>query len=588
LISNLEIAWIFNEIADLLELKGENPFKIRAYRQGARVVEQLSENVEALAAAGQLQQIQGIGPALAKKIEEVIRTGRCSLHERLRQEIAPGLLSMLSIPGLGPKSVRLLHERLRVTTLEELEEAARQRRVRELPGMGPKTEWNILQGVRLLRASAGKVPLGIAWSLAEAWVTDLGGLPAVEEVAVAGEVRRGKELVEGIALVVGTRAPEEVLRAVKNHPQWRQTYEEGPNFLSGAGRLGVTIRVYLCAPAHFGRFLLYYTGSAAHFGGLVGRCAPSERAVLLGVGRLFPPEEYPAVPVAAAEPLLPSLKEEDIYAALGMEFVPPELREGEGEIEAAAEGRLPSLVRLEDVQGDLHVHTNWSDGLYDLEKMARAAASRGYAYLGIADHSRSLTVARGLSVDRLLEQRALIHELNRDRAGTRLLAGVEVDILADGTLDYPDEVLAQMDLVIASIHTGFKQTPDQIMARLSSALSHPYVDILAHPTGRLLGRRSGYEVDLDRLLEMAAEKGKVLEINATGDRLDLGSDAARRAAALGVPLVINTDAHDAAHLGTMRLGVAVARRAGLEPGQVLNTLPLEELLARLPRRRAAG
>ncbi|MGB9920237.1 MAG: DNA polymerase/3'-5' exonuclease PolX [Moorellales bacterium] len=581
MISNLEIAWIFNEIADLLELKGDNPFKARAYRQGARALEQLTESVETLAAVGQLQGIPGIGPALAKKIGEIIETGRCSLHERLRQEIPPGLVTMLALPGLGPKSVRLIHERLGITTLEELEEAARKRRLRQLPGMGPKTEWNILQGVRLLRASEGRVPLGIAWSLAEAWLADLRSLPGVERAEMAGELRRAHEMVEGITLVVGAREPAAVLRALRHHPQWRQTYREGPNYLCGAGRLRVTVEIYVCPPAHFGRFLLYYTGSASHFRALLEQCPSPERRHLLGWGWLFPEAEPPAEPLPGSGSTLTPLEEEEIYAALGLAFVPPELREGEGEIEAARQGHLPGLIRVEDIRGDLHVHTNWSDGRHDPEEMALAARARGYAYLGIADHSRSLTVARGLTSERLLAQREYIQELNRRHSGFRLLAGVEVDILVDGSLDYPDEILAQMDLVIASIHTGFKQEQEQIMARLRAALDNPHVDIIAHPTGRLLGRRSPYSVDLDRLLEMAAEKGKALEINATGDRLDLGAEAARKAAALGVPLVINTDAHDAAHLSTIRLGVAVARRAGLGPEQVLNTLPWEELRARL-------
>lgn len=584
MITNVEIAWVFNEIADLLEIKGENPFKVRAYRQGARVLEQLPENVSTLAASGQLEKVKGIGPALAKKIIELLETGRCSYHERLRAEVPPGLVSMLAIPGLGPKGVRLIHEKLKITTLEELEEAARNRRVRELPGMGAKTEWNILQGLELLRTSAGKVPLGIAWPLAEAICADLKTLPGVREAAIAGEVRRGRELVEQVTLVVGAEEPEAVTQAAQHHPQFRQVHKVSQNFVRGAGRLGVAILVVVFPPAHFGRALLYYTGSAEHYLGLLALCPPGERQRLFGVDLLFPQgatgKEEP-LPFGAAGKALEPLDEAQIYAALGLSFVPPELREGEGEIEAARAGHLPRLITLEEVRGDLHVHTNWSDGINSPEEMARAAQAQGYGYLGIADHSKSLAVARGLSVERLLQQWALIDELNRQFDGFRVLAGIEVDILADGSLDYPDEILARADVVIASIHTGFKQEQGKIMARLEAALANPHVDVIGHPSGRLLGRRSPYQVDLDRLLELAVRFGKALEINATGDRLDLGAEAARQAGRLGVPLVINTDAHDAVHLQDMRYGVAIARRAWLEPHQVLNTLPWEELRARL-------
>lgn len=589
--TNVEIAWVFDEIADLLEIKGENPFKIRAYRQGARAVEQLSENVATLAAQGQLVTVKGIGPALAKKITELLETGRCRYYEQLRAEVPPGLVTMLAIPGLGPKGIRLINERLGITTLEQLAEAARNHRLRELPGMGVKMEWNILQGIELLRNTAGKIPLGVAWPLSQALLDGIAALPGVETAAVAGEVRRGKELVEQITLVVAAADARTVIEACRHHPQLNRIESLGENFLHGRGRLGVRIFLVVVPPACFGRGLLYYTGAAAHYRELIELCPPEERGPLLGLGLLFAGEatgeEEPRQPGEWALKLAP-LEEEEIYARLGLPLIPPELREGQGEVAAAREGRLPRLVSLEDIRGDLHVHSNWSDGVNDPASMAQAARARGYAYLGIADHSRSLSIARGLSIERLLQQRALIRELNEESEDFRLLAGIEVDILPDGSLDYPDEILAQMDIVIASIHTGFKQEQEKIMHRLESALANPHVHLLGHPSGRLLGRRSPYQVDLDRLLLVAARTGKALEINATGDRLDLGAEAARAAAELGVPLVINTDAHEAGHLQDMRYGVAVARRARLEPHQVLNTLDWEELQSRLARSRASG
>ena len=580
MITNVEIAWVFNEIADLLEIKGENPFKVRAYRQGARVLEQLPESAVTLAATGQLEHIKGIGPALAKKIVELVETGRCSFHERLRAEIPPGLLSMLAIPGLGPKSIRLIYERLGITTLEELEEAARRHRLRELPGMGSKTEWNVLRGIEMLNTSAGKAPLGVAWPLAEGLLQALQAMPEVGEASIAGEIRRGKEMVERICLVAASEEPERVVKSLQNHPYFREVFRTGPNYLRGVGRLGITTLVVVVPPAWYGRALLFYTGSAAHFRQLVELCPSERRGLLLGIGRLVPgeaPEDAEPLPLVDAGTSEEPRSEEEIYAALGLEYIPPELREGEGEVEVARAGRLPRLVTVEDILGDLHVHTNWSDGMDSPEEMAAAAKARGYAYLAVADHSRSLAVARGLSTERLLEQAALVRNLGAKWGGLRLLAGAEVDILPDGSLDFPDEVLAQLDVVVASIHTGFKQDQAKIMERLASALKHPRVHILGHPTGRLLGRRSPYSVDVEQLLEIAFRSGKVLEINSIGDRLDLGAEAARRAAKMGVPLVINTDAHDVAHLRDMRYGIAVARRAWLEPRHIINTRPWEEL-----------
>lgn len=551
--TGIEVAWAFAEIADLLEIKGENPFKVRAYRKGARVMQNLAGDVGALASSGRLRELPGLGEALTAKAEEMARTGRLAYLERLRQEVPGDLRRWLAIPGLGPRSVRTIHEGLGIATLEELEAAAREKKVRTLKGLGSKTELAILRGVEMLRSQQDQAILGVALPLADMLAEHLRALPGVARVEAAGEVRRGCALVPGVILLVGTTSPATALDVFARHPQLREVQERGADRVRAVTWLGITVEMRVVDPAGLAPAWFLLTGSPAHL----------ER---LGVRE----GNVPGGP-----------DEEAIYRSLQLPYIPPELREDRGEVEAARRHALPRLLEEADIRADLHVHTDWSDGVTSLAGMVEAARQRGYTHLAITDHSRSLGVARGLPLEKLLRQHAEIRELNRNLAGFTVLTGVEVDILADGRLDYPDEVLASADLVIASVHTGFQQEEEQITARIERALANPHVDILAHPTGRLLGRRPGYGVDMERVLEVAARTGTILEINSSPDRLDLDDTLAREAARRGIPIAINTDAHDSLRLSEMRYGVLTARRAWLEAENVINTWDLARLRAYL-------
>ncbi|SMB98958.1 DNA polymerase (family 10) [Thermanaeromonas toyohensis ToBE] len=574
--TNLELSWALEEMGDLLEIKGEEPFKVRAYHRAARILESLEEEAAQLHARGELEKIPGVGKNLAKKIAELLETGRSTFLERLRQEVPPGLRDMLSIPGLGAKSIRTIYQHLKITTLEELEQAARERKIRTLPGLGSKTELAILRGVDMLKESRDKVPLGVARPLAELFCRQLRALPGVDRVEMAGSVRRGCPMVGDVDILVGMVSAEanSLFEVIERHPQVKEVIKVENNHLSLRTWTGVKVEIFVVPAEKFVASWLYLTGSAAH----------REELGIYAKEAGFSLEDA-GLPSRLEEVHVFLTSEEEFYSRLSLPFIAPELREGRGEVKVAKEGRLPRLVTLEDIKGDLHCHTRYSDGLHTIKEMVEAARARGYRYLAITEHSRSLAVARGLSLEQLLAQKEEITRLNEELEDFTILAGIEVDILPDGRLDYEDEILAQMDLVIASIHSGFRQDEEQMMARLEAALRHPYVDILGHPTGRMLGRRPAYAINLEKVLELAAETGTILEINASPDRLDLDEVAARRAKEYGIPLAINTDAHDAGRLEDMEYGLAVARRAWLEPEDIVNTWDLDRLLKRLKRNR---
>ncbi|KYH32279.1 PHP domain-containing protein [Neomoorella mulderi] len=621
--TNLELAWALTEMGDLLELKGEEPFKVRAYHRAARALENLEEEAAALYARDALEEIPGVGKNLAKKIAELLTTGRSTFLENLRREVPPGLREMLAIPGLGSRSIRQIHQALGITTLEELETAAREKRIRTLPGMGSKTELAILRGVEMLKEVREQVPLGVARPLAMLLRDQILLIPGVERVAIAGSVRRGCEMVGDVDLVVAVQPGNQVADVMTRHPQVKEVLASEPDRLSLRTTLGVKIEIILVPPGDFAVTMFYATGSKAHRRRLISLAASrglgvadlglatprwlaEEKAVLaagqedqpaisagdgISSGKLAPWKEGvidDSFVVNYSYQIAPNGGEAGdsfFYRRLGLPYIVPELREDRGEIEAALRGELPRLITLADIRGDLHMHTRYSDGVATIAAMAAAAQARGYQYIAITDHSRSLVVARGLSVEQLKAQREEIARLNEELEGITILAGIEVDILADGRLDYEDDVLKEFDLVIASIHSGFRQEEEQVMARLEAALRHPYVDILGHPTGRMLGRRRPYLVDVGRIIELAAATGTILEINASPDRLDLNDTAVRLAREYGVPIAINTDAHDPNRLADMEYGVLTARRGWLEPENVVNTWELERLLARLKRNR---
>jgi DNA polymerase (family 10) len=569
---NAAIARLFAEIADLLEIKGENPFRVRAYRRAVESLEALGEDVAAVAERDALEDIPGIGKDLAGKIREFLKTGGVPYLDELRREIPAGVVELMGIHGVGPRTAKLLFDQAGVDSVPKLEELARAGRLAGLPGIKARTEQNILKGIAVWKAGRERMPLGRALGLAEAIVGALGGLPGVARIETAGSLRRMRETVKDIDILVTARDAAPVMRAFVGLPGVAEVLAHGETKSSVRLAEGIQADLRVVEPEAFGAALQYFTGSKAH----------NIRVRDLAVRKGFKLSEY-GVFAAKGERRVAGASEEEVYAALGLPWIPPELREDAGEVEAALEGRLPRLVEGGDIRGDLHCHTDWSDGRLTLEELVRAAKARGYAYVAVADHSRSSTVANGLDARRLEEQLKAIEALREKVKGITVLAGSEVDIRADGTLDFPDELLARLDVVVASVHSRFTQDERTMTDRILRALRNPHVRILGHATGRLLGERDPYAVDLDAVFAAARDAGVAVEINASPQRLDVKDAHARRARELGVMLTIDTDAHAEPHLDFMRLGVGTARRAWLGPDAILNTRSAKDLLAWLRR-----
>lgn len=569
-----EIAEIFAHMADLLEYRGDNPFRIRAYRRAAQNLESFSGDLDRLAHEGRLTELSGIGADLANKVQEYLGTGRIQAFDELQRAIPAGVLRLLEVPGLGPKTAKVLTERLKITTLPQLAEAAKAHRISRLPGFGEKKEQNILKGLAIVHKGSERMHLGVALPLAHELVTFLEGLPGVTRVSTAGSLRRMRETIGDLDLLAASTKPAAVMDALRGSPHCARVVVSGPTKSSILTPQGIQVDVRVVPPVSFGAALQYFTGSKEH----------NVRLRELAIRQGLKINEY-GVFRASTNTRLAGREEEEVYRAVGLPWIPPELREDQGEIDAAAASRLPALVQLKDVRGDFHVHTNWSDGSDPLESVASAAADRGYRYVAICDHSRSLKVAHGMSIPRLREQMAQIRALNAKRRDFRVLMGAEVDILADGAMDYPDEVLAELDFVVGSIHTGFTQSEALLTRRMVTAMRNPYVTLIAHPTGRLMGQREPYALDLEAVAKTAAETGTALEINAYPKRLDLCDTAARRAKELGAMLAISTDTHSLDQLDHLRIGLGVARRAWAEPRHLLNCFSLAELQAWIGRKR---
>ncbi len=568
LVQNVEVARAFYELADLLEIKGEDFFKIKAYRRAARAIAGLNRPVEDLYRQNKLSLVPGIGRNITAKVGELIEKGKIEKLEKLRAEIPRGLLEIMALPGIGSKRAGFLYEKLGVTTLEDLERAARERRVRFLKGMGAKTEMDIIYNVEMIKKRSGKYNLGVAWELAGELKGFLEGVSGVERVAVAGGVRRWREVVEEIVLVAACRDPGVVLDALSLHPRTGEVIERGESYIGITARWGIPVKLVTVEPENFWFTLLWETGSEGHLKELA-RHADSRNWEFGGSGIKRRGGE--AGEVAGAS-------EEELYNLLDLEYIPPELREGCGEVDRASRGALPSLVKTGDIRGDLHLHSQWSDGAASIEEIAVRALEKGYSYVAITDHSQSLKVARGLSPHRLAEQYEHIDRLNREMDGITVLKGVEVDILAGGGLDFDDRVLEMADVVVASVHSGFKQDRQTITSRIMEAVENRHVDIIGHLTGRILGYREAYHLNVEDILEQAGKMGKIIEINSSPDRLDLNDSHARKAVESGVRIAINTDAHDLGRMDEIDYGVAVARRAGIEPRHIINTLELDDLL----------
>jgi len=569
-VKNKEIAELLYDMGELLELKGENRFKIIAYGKAARAVESLQEDVEAVWQREELDRIPGVGRAIAEKIAEYLQTGRMRAYDDLVSETPAGQRELLQVAGIGPKTVALIHEKLGVSTLDELEAAARQHRIRRLPRMGPTREANILRAVERYRKRSSRIPLSIAAPLVEEIVSYLRRIDGLDNITPAGSFRRGRETVGDIDILATSSRPQEVIASFVRMPMVEEVLGKGPTKASVIVRETVQVDLRIVEPRSYGTVVQYFTGSKEHNVKLRG----------IALQRGYSLSEYSLKRTSTGEELYFD-REEDVYAAIGIPYIPPELREDRGEVEAAMAGRLPHLVEQADILGDLHVHSSWSDGRGSIEDLALAAGDLGYHYLALCDHSPSVGIAGGLSEERLQEKMAAIDRFNEAGEGPTILKGTEVDIRADGTLDYPDSLLEKCDLVVAAIHMGFSQKERDINGRLIAAMENEHVDVIAHPTGRLIGRREAYQVDLQAVLEAAARTGTIMEINSHPSRLDLDDLWSRKAKELGVDIAINTDSHSPDQLRLMSFGVTVARRGWLEPQNVVNTLTLPSLLDRL-------
>jgi DNA polymerase (family 10) len=568
-----QVVAVLEEIAALLELQGENPFKSRAYLTAARAIEAAEQELPELVETGALRNLKGIGDALAEKITELTRTGRMRYHEEQKAKFPPGFLELLRIPGLGPKKVKAVYERLGVSTLADLEAACRAGKVADLEGFGAKTQENILKGIEALRTHAGRFLLSDALPVALDLRAALASHAAARQVEVAGSLRRRRETVKDIDLIASATDPAALIRVFTTHPLVAEVLAHGPTKASIRLKTGIQADLRVVGEADFPFTLHHLTGSMEH--NVAMRSRASARGLKLSEYGLF-----------EGDTPLPCRNEAAIFERLGLAYIPPELREDLGEIEAAERGAIPVLLEDGDLQGTFHCHTTWSDGLNSLEEMAAAAQQMGYAYLGIADHSESARYAGGLTRQRVAEQRAVIDRLNATFRGFRLLQGIEADILADGALDYDEETLGGFDYVVASVHSRFTMDAPSMTARLVKALNHPRATMLGHVSGRLLLQREPYAFDLEAVLQAAARHGVVVEINANPHRLDLDWRHLRRARELGVLLVINPDAHSTEGLRDIAYGVGVARKGWCTKADVLNTRPLAEVLAFLARRRA--
>lgn len=569
--SNTELAQVFQTLADYLALDGESLYRVLAYEKAAALFQEHPVSIAELAAGGRLRELPGIGDTIEKKVIEYMDTGQIALLEKLRQRYPEGLLEVMRLPGMGPKKTRLVWEAQGVADLRDLERACREGRIRAVPGMGEKTEAKLLKTLEAWeteRAGGGErrrlrsVVEPQALRLVEA----LRSLPAVEAADYAGSLRRLRATVRDIDLVVASQEPGLVMDFFATLPEIAEVEERGDTKLVTKTHTGLSVDLRIVAPRSYGNLLQHLTGSADHNVAL--RSYAQKRGYKIS--------EYHVEHVASGRHL-PCATEEEVYALLGLSYIPPELRENQGEIEAAETGSLPELIELADIHGDLHVHSDWTDGRASLEEMALAARGRDLEYICFCDHSQALAVTGGLNPERLLAQVQAIRALDARLEDIRVLAGIEVDILADGRLDLPDHVLAQLDFVTASIHSGFGQPQEKIMERLMAALHNPYVRAIGHPTGRLLGRRDSYQVEVETLAKMAAATHTFLEINGSPDRLDLSAPAARRAADLGATLIISSDAHSPADFENLRYGVGEARRGWLRAADVANTRPAEEL-----------
>ena len=574
---NLDMARIFDEIADIFEVKGENPFKIRAYRRAARTIETLTQDLKVIAERGginELKKIPGVGDAIAKKILEIAETGDCKKHIELKQEVPTGLLELLAIPRIGPKTAAKVHDELGICCIAELEEAAKLHNLEKLPGLGAKVEENILKGIAQYRSYKGRVLLSEALPRAESIVTELKKLDAVDKIIIAGSLRRMRETIGDIDILVVSNSPRAVMDAFTNLDGVEDIVAKGDT-KSSIILKGIDVDLRVVAEASFGAAAHYFTGSKHH----------NIRIRELGMKQGLKINEYG---IFRGDERIGGEDEADVFASVGLAYIPPELREDRGEIEAAKANRIPELVAANDIKGDLHVHTNWSDGKNSIEEMALTAISSGYEYIAVADHSPAVGIAGGMNEDKITKREVEIEKVNKrfEDEGIKfsVLSASEVDIKSDFSMDFPDDVLKSLDVVVGAIHTKFTQDRETMTKRIVTAMENPNVDIIAHPTGRLLGKRDPYEVDMEQLMESAKATGTIMELNSFPGRLDLNDVHCKMAKDYGVLIAISTDAHNAMQMrDVIKYGVATARRGWLEPKDVVNTRGVDEVMKVMKR-----
>jgi len=560
------IAGILEEIATFMELKGENPFKSNAYRNAARSLENLERPLEEFRSPGDFKAVRGIGQSLAEKILTLHQTGKLPFYYRMKAQIPSGLLEMLEIPGFGPKKGRVVYEKLGVTSVGELEYACRENRLLDLPGFGPKTQSNILKGIEYLRKAKGRFHLHEAGIAASELISHLRHIKEVEAIETAGSLRRYKETVKDIDLLVTSNDAEAVMTAFTTHPMVEDVIARGPTKSSVRLDSGINVDLRVVGREEFPFALMYFTGSKEHNVTLRGR------AQNLG----FKLNEYGLFRKGSQKS--EKLKsEKEIFERLGLAYIPPELREDRGEFKASEKGAIPELVVPGDIKGIFHAHTTYSDGLPTIREYVEECRRRGWEYIGISDHSKSAFYAHGLSIEKIEKQIAEIDALNGELKDFRVFKGIESDILPDGSLDYPDEILERFDFIIASIHSGFRMTREEMTRRMIRAIENPYTTMLGHPTGRLLLAREGYELDMEAVISAAAEHGVIIELNANPFRLDIDWRYLKRALDAGVMTSINPDAHRLSNLDYTDLGVGLARKGWCEADHVLNTRSAENI-----------
>lgn len=571
---NATVVDILTKIAEMLEIKGENSFKVRAYEKAANTISALTKDINEIIIEGKLFELPGIGKSISEKIEELVKTGKMKYYEDLEKEIPSELLSLLLIPGLGPKTVQKLWKELGITNKKELREAVLSGKLSNLKGFGKKTEENILKGLEQVKKFAERFPLGRVYPLANLIVKDLKHKEHINNIDIAGSLRRMKDTIGDIDILVSSDYASEVIDDFTSLPYFSEILTKGWTKSSARSSIGVQVDLRVVNDSEYGAALYYFTGSKAH--NIEVRKIAASKGLKINEYGVFRVED---------EVKIAGKTEEEVFKVIGLSYIPPELRENTGEIELAIKGELPNLVELSDIKGDLHMHTYRSDGVNTIEELKEAAKKLGYEYIAITDHSSSMGITGGMKADDFLNQIDEIKKINEKNKEPFVLSGVEVDIKSDCTLNLPDEVLKEFDIVIASIHSGFKETEEQITDRILSAIYNPYVTIIGHPTGRKIAEREAYPVNIEKIFIASQKTGTIMEVSAFWDRLDLNDINCRKAKENGIMIAINTDSHHVEHFTMMKYGVVTARRGWIEKKDVLNTYSLKDLLSMLKKKR---